>query len=124
MKTLPVAECYAAHRALITEARRLSRQLQRALPDESDLLRFGATCVDLAAQQALAARDDRQAVRGWAECDIGDRQIRIATYRALAHQVITTAEYDDTFATSIRAANARRDEMLRLRRRLRLDAVI
>jgi hypothetical protein len=123
MSTQPLHHCFAVHRELTIIASELARRLGAGF-DDSDLLRLGASCVDIAAQHALAARDEREAIRSWAQCELGDRQIRAATYRALASGRIDNPEYDRTFGAAIVATRVRRDELLRLRRRLRALAVI
>jgi hypothetical protein len=122
--TLPLADCYAAHQELFERATILSRLVAPLNVDESDLLRLGASCVGIGSQQALAARDLREAILGWAECELGDRQIRGATYRAFRSGCIRTRDYDFTFGLAVKATRARRDEMLRLRRQLRQLAII
>jgi hypothetical protein len=122
--TRPLADCYAAHQELFERATVLSRLLAQASTDESDLLRLGASCVGIGSRQALAARDLREAILGWSECELGDRQIRGATYRAYRKGRIRTRDYDFTFGAAIHATRARRDELLRLRRQLRQLAII
>jgi hypothetical protein len=78
----------------------------------------------IASQQAVGAPDERQAIRCWSQCALGERQIRSATYRAMRKQRIQTREYDFTFVLAHRAALAREEELLRLRRRLQLLSVI
>jgi hypothetical protein len=124
MNTEPNRNCFSAHRALVERAGVLSRRLSSDAVDESDLLRLGATCVDLAAQQALGAGSDRDAIRSWLQCERGERQIRSATFRALHNRRIPVEEYDLTFALARQATEARRDEVARLRRQLKLLAII
>jgi hypothetical protein len=118
MATAALHDCFAAHRVLSERAGTLSRALHGSDGDASDLLRLGATCIRLASERALAARDEMIAIRGWRECGLGDQQIRAATYRALRAGLIGTSIYDATFATAIWAARVRSDEIVRLRRRL------
>jgi hypothetical protein len=122
--TRPMVDCFVAHRVLVEHAAGLSRRLERAATDESDLLRLGATCVRIAAEQALAAPDERRAIRAWNECERGERQIRSATYHAFRKGRLDRPAYDQTFGTASHAARARSGELLRLRRRLRQLAVI
>jgi hypothetical protein len=117
-------DCFGAHRVLATHARELSRRLAGVRPGESDLLRLGAGCVQLAAERGLAARDDYRAALAWNECSLGDRQIRAATYRALAAGAIGNREYDHVFCAAIVAARARREELARLRSRLSALALV
>jgi len=126
MNTRPlyVADCFAAHHELADRAHALSRFLRHTNADESDLLRLGAVCLQIASERALGAREEREAIRSWVECEIGDLQIRGATYRALALGHIGNPDYDETFRAASQATRARRDELLRLRRRLRQLAVI
>jgi hypothetical protein len=122
--TRPMVDCFVAHRALVDRASVLSRRLERAATHESDLLRLGASCVRISSEQALAAPDERQAIRAWNECERGERQIRSATYHAFRKGRLDRPAYDETFGTASHAARARRGELLRLRRRLRQLAVI
>jgi hypothetical protein len=122
--TQPLADCFALHCSLVEHAHLLARRLGPVCADQSDRLRLGAGCVSIAAQRALATRDEREAIRSWSECELGDRQIRSATYHALALGRIDNFIYDRTFAAAIEATRARRDEMLRLRRRVRLLSVV
>jgi hypothetical protein len=123
-RPLHASDCFAAHNQLADRAHALSRYLRNENVQESDILRLGAVCLQIAAEQALAAREERQAIRSWVECEIGEMQIRGATYRALAHGHIGNPEYDVTFRAAMKATRARREELLRLRRRLRQLAVI
>jgi len=123
METRPLHDCFAAHRTLSDHAGALSRRLHGRDDDASDLLRLGATCIRLAAERALAAGSEREAIHGWRQCGLGDHQIRAATYRALRGGLIDTATYDATLAVSISAARIRTDELVRLRRRLLIQAL-
>ncbi len=124
METAPLVDCFAMHRGLVLEAQRMSQKLPVCCGSESDMLRLAAGCVSLGAQRALVARDPREAIAGWIECRIGDRQIRHATFRALSQGHIDTRQYDRIFAAAISATRAREDELLRLRRRLHRYALI
>jgi hypothetical protein len=106
------------HRALALEARALARTLICPLPSVRDALRLGAACVELGTSRAAGARDDRDAARGWRDCDGGDKQIRLAVYEALAKGGIASETFDKIFATSAEAERARQDELLAVRRRL------
>jgi hypothetical protein len=123
METRPLHECFAAHRALSESAGSLSRRLHGRDADASDLLRLGAVCIRLAAERALAARHEGEAIHGWRQCSLGDQQIRAATYRALRAGLIDTTTYDRTLALAIAAARSRTDELVRLRRRLLQQAL-
>jgi hypothetical protein len=123
MSTRPLHDCFAAHRTLSEQAGALSRRLHGRDEDSSDLLRLGAACIRLAAERALAAGSEREAIHGWRQCGLGDTQIRAATYRAFRRGLIDTATYDATLATSITASRIRTDELVRLRRRLFIQAL-
>jgi hypothetical protein len=120
--TLPnkegLAHCFAVHRSLAEHAQQLARRLATRSPDAADQLRLGSSCVDIAAQQALAAREERDAIYGWSQCSLGERQIRRATYQALRGGHIETRDYDSTFDAAIAATRARHSEIQRLRRQL------
>jgi hypothetical protein len=113
------AHCFTAHRILVEHAAFLAGRTLRSRPRESDLLRLGAGCVNVASQRALTANDPRPALRAWSECEPGERQIRAATYRLLMLGQIAAEQYDMIFHVATRARQARRDEQLRLRRELR-----
>ena len=114
-----VHACFQAHLALARAAVELAVEIDRRAPEQSDLLRLGAACIHLSAQRALAARDSMVAHRAWNECDPGERQIRLATYRLFVALVIPVARYDALFQTASVAARTRREEQLKLRRELR-----
>ena len=118
------ADCLAAHRRLANAALVLMQRLPLRGDHLADLLRLGASCIQLASNHAFSTRHEREAIRSWAECDLGERQIRSATYHALRNGFIKTPDYDDVFRAAAEATRARRDEMLRLRRQLRQLAVI
>ncbi len=123
MSTRRLHDCFAVHKKLAGSAILLARRLG-SWGHEADQLRLGASCIQIAAERALAAHSEREAILGWSECELGDRQIRGATYRALALGRIGNGEYDETFDAAIVAARIRRDELLRLRRRMRVMTVI
>jgi hypothetical protein len=118
MSTQPLVDCFAAHRSLAENAHDLARALQRRSSEEPALLRLGANCVRLSSEFALVAQKEQEAIRRWHECAHGERQIRSATYWALARKLIGTPEYDWMFETAIHAARARALEVTRLRHRL------
>lgn len=123
LMTQPFGDCFKAQRTLVNAANELSRQLA-GVHAEADLLRLGATCVQLGAERALQARDARIAIRSWHECSLGEKQIRIATYRALRDGCLETEIYDEMFRLCSWAARVREFERQRLRRRLQyLDIV-
>jgi hypothetical protein len=122
--TAPTVNCFAAHRALVDRAALMARHLASSSEDEADLLRLGATCVQIAAEQAVGARNDHEAIRAWSQCELGERQIRVATCAALRKKRIHTLDYDRTFALASQAYQARSNVMLRLRWQLRSAAVI
>jgi hypothetical protein len=117
-------ECLTAQRQLVQLALDLMRRLPLRAENHGDLLRLGATCLSLAAEQAFGEHDDRKAVVLWAQCDAGERQIRSATYHVLRNGFIRNRDYDQIFASAKQARHARHDEMLRLRRRLRQLALV
>jgi hypothetical protein len=118
-----VGQCFQRHRALIDAAMLLHRRLATVHPD-ADLLRLGANCMRIAAHSALQSREVRQTLRDWKECALAERQIRLATYRALRDGAIDAKRYDEVFALARVAARTREDERQRLRRQLlRMDVV-
>jgi hypothetical protein len=121
---LPPVSCFAAHRVLVGEAIALSQRLAHAAPYSSDGLRLGANCIRLSAEQALNARREQDAIRRWNECELGERQIRSNTFRALLAGHIDASVYDHIFAAGMHATRNRRDELTRLRRRIQRDAII
>jgi hypothetical protein len=124
MDTAIIVDCFAMHRGLVDEAHRISRGISHSASADSDLLRLAAGCVSLGARRAIAARDPRDAIGGWNECRLGDRQIRLATYRVLLQGLIDTRQYDRVLAAAISATRAREDELLRLRRHLLRAALV
>jgi hypothetical protein len=72
----------------------------------------------IAAQDALASRDACRTLQRWRECSLAERQIRLATYRALRIGCIKTGTYDHMFRLASKAARVREDERQRLRRQL------
>lgn len=118
-----LSACFGLHRQLADVAASLSRQLQN-LHEDADLLRLGASCIRIAAQEALQASDPRQTLRSWRECALAEQQIRIATYRALRDGCIDKHVYDELFRLAAKVARVREDERLRVRRQLhQLDLV-
>lgn len=115
--TRPMGDCFKAQQALSNAASELARRLQNVHP-EADLLRLGAMCMQIGAQQALQAHDPRVAMRSWRECYLGERQIRLITYRALRDGSIDNRIYDVMFRLASRAARIREDERQRLRRKM------
>jgi hypothetical protein len=115
--TRPLGDCFKTQQALIHAANELARRLHNVHP-EADLLRLGAMCVKLGAEQALQARDPQLAMRGWRECGLGEKQIRLITYRALRDGCIGKSTYDAMFRLAALAARIREDERQRLRRKM------
>ena len=115
--TRPLGDCFKTQQALVHAANELSRRLQNVHP-EADLLRLGAMCIRLGAEQALQARDPQQAMRSWRECGLGERQIRVITYHALRDGCIDKKTYDRMFRLASLAARIREDERQRLRRKM------
>jgi hypothetical protein len=121
--TRPLGDCFGVHRKLYEAAENLARQLYGRHAD-SDLLQLGATCMRIASHDALQASDPRRAIRSWRECLLAERQIRMATFRALRDGCIRVAEYDQMFMLAMLATRIREDERQRLRRKLQyLDLV-
>jgi hypothetical protein len=112
-----VANCFQAHRKVFEVAALLARQLSATFVD-FDLFQLGSACMSIAAERALQTSDPRQALRAWQECTLADRQIRIATYRALRAGCIDNHAYDQIFRLVRKAARFREEERLRLRWRL------
>lgn len=111
------AECFAAHRALWEAAAEVARRL-KTTTEEGGALQLGASCMRLAAEQALAARNGVHALRSWRECILADRQIKIGTYYALRHGTLHSGSYDMLFGLARRAAKLREEERQRIRREL------
>jgi hypothetical protein len=110
-------QCFAVHRKLFEAASSLARTLG-GVYDDADLLSLGANCMRIAALAALAAHEPLDALRSWRECALAERQIRIATYRALRERCIDTDLYDHMFGLAAQASRIREDERQRLRRQL------
>jgi hypothetical protein len=120
----PFVECFQVHREYVDRALALADRLQPTAPRDSADLRHGGASLHLSALQALSTSDEQATVRAWLECELGDQQIRRATYRALRHQAIGSEDYDRLFAAAVRAGSARSEQLLRLRQRLRLMAIV
>lgn len=118
-----LADCFGLHRRLADTATALARRLM-TVHEDADLLVLGANCMRMAAHAALQTTDPRQALRSWRECALAERQIRIATYRALRDGCIENPEYDALFGLAAKVARTREDERQRIRRQLqRMDVV-
>jgi hypothetical protein len=117
MLTRPLGDCFKAQQALVNAANELARRLQGVHP-EADLLRLGAMCIRLGAERALQAREPQVAIRSWRECYLGEKQIRLITYRALRDRCIDIRTYDAMFRLAALAARIREDERQRLRRKM------
>ena len=111
------AECFAAHRQLWEAAAEIGRRL-KTTTEEGSALQLGASCMRLAAEQALQARDGVHALRSWRECILADRQIKIGTYFGLRNGTLDVASYDMLFGLASRAAKIREEERQRIRRQL------
>ncbi len=118
------ASCLAAQRALVQGAKQLLMRLPFDAADAGDLLRLGAACVHFAAERAFMTHHEQEAVRSWKECDLGEKQIRRATFRALKAGHIQNADYDQLFHVANEANRIRQRELTRLRRSLRQNAVV
>jgi hypothetical protein len=119
----PTGECFAAHRVLWEAAAALSRRLSTTT-DEGHLLHLGASCMRLAAEQALQARSHWEALRAWRDCSLADRQIKLAIYFGLRNATVDTGTYDDLFRLSRDVARIREDERQRLRRDLNQRTIV
>jgi len=117
------ADCFAAHRMLWEAAATLARRLSTTT-EEGHLLHLGASCMRLAAEQALQARTERDALRSWRECSLADRQIRIGVYRGLRHNTVDNGTYDDLFRLSKNVGRMREEERQRLRRTLNHHIIV
>lgn len=118
-----LGRCYQRHRELALAAQRLHRELASRHGD-ADLLRLGATCMSVAARNAIESHDDYRTLRSWRECALAERQIRMATFRALRAGCIDNRRYDRMFELATQTARVREDERQRLRRRLLLTNVV
>ncbi len=116
-------DCFAAHRMLWEAAAALSRRLSTST-DEGHLLHLGASCMRLAAEQALQARSNWEALRCWRDCTLADRQIKLAIYYGLRRGTVDTGTYDDLFRLSRDVARIREDERQRLRRELNQRSIV
>jgi hypothetical protein len=116
-------ECFAAHRALSEAAGALARKLTTTT-DEGHLLHLGASCMRIAAEQALQSRNTWQALRSWRECILADRQIKIAIYLALRRGTVENGTYDDLFRMCRNVSCIREEERQRLRRELNNNAIV
>jgi hypothetical protein len=92
--------------------------------DEGHLLHLGASCMRLAAEQALQARSHWEALRAWRDCSLADRQIKLAIYFGLRNATVDTGTYDDLFRLSRDVARIREDERQRLRRDLNQRTIV
>jgi hypothetical protein len=118
-----LAACFGAHRRLFEAAATLGRRLGGVHPD-ADLLHLGASCMKIAAHNALQSNDAWQTARSWHECALAERQIRLATFRALRDRCIETDVYDEIFRMAKQAARIREDERQRLRRQLHRMGIV
>ncbi len=119
MKPAVIVECFSLHLRLCEQTRSVIRLLPISARAEAERLRLAVSCVLVAGERALGARDESEALRSWLECELSERQIRVATYRALRKRAITCADHEAVFAVANRASRARRQLLVRLRRRLR-----
>ena len=110
-------ECFGAHRQVWEAAAALARRL-KTTTQEGSALQLGASCMRLASEQALAARNGVEALRSWRECLLADRQIRLGTYYGLKHRTIDVGSYDMLFGLANRATKMREEERQRIRRQL------
>jgi hypothetical protein len=122
-QAIPIA-CLAGQRSLTRAAQELIQRLPLRAENMIDLLRLGTTCLSIAAEQAFGERDARQAVLLWSQCEAGEKQIRSAIYHALRNGFIKNRDYDELFRIAADARKARQRELNRLRRELRLLALI
>ena len=121
--TRPIGDVFKAQRALIHVARQLSRALTGVHP-EADVLHLGASCMQIAIENTLKTKDPREVMRNWRECGLGEKQIRLITYRALRDGCIDNQTYDAVFRLASQAARIREDERQRQRRKMQyLDIV-
>jgi hypothetical protein len=121
--TQPFGSALNAQRALVRAARELAHALAHDFED-ADLLRLGATCMQIATDSVVQARDLREVIRSWKECALGERQIRLVTYRALKAGCIDNETYDEMFRLATLAAHIRENERQRVRRKIQnLDIV-
>jgi hypothetical protein len=118
------ASCLRAQRALVQAAKQLIQRMPLAAADATDLLRLGLACVHFAAERAFMTHYEQEAVRAWKECELGERQIRRATFRALRAGDIQNQDYDELFRIANQAKRSRERELTRLRQRLHQLAVI
>ncbi|MCU1276514.1 MAG: hypothetical protein JWM53_60 [bacterium] len=115
--------CFAVHRALWEAAAALSRRLSTSTED-GYLLHLGASCMRIASESALQARNENEGLRAWRECILADRQIKLATYLALRRGTIDNGTFDDIFAMAREASRLREEERQRLRRQLNRQIIV
>ncbi len=115
-------ECFEIHKQLGDHTAIVYRRLGTLSPDEADLLRLGASCLKSATYRAITAANEREAVRSWIETEVGECQIRSATYSALRKGQISNLDYDTIFALAASAFRVRQDELARLRRHMQTAA--
>ena len=116
-----------------SRARRMLRSASRAVgsgasavarlstaTDDGYLMHLGASCMRIAAENALQSHDARQTLRSWRECIAGRSadQARDVSARC-ARGAIGNGHYDDIFALAREASRLREHERQRLRRELR-----
>jgi len=116
--------CLSEHRRLAEAALTLGNRLPRHADELLSRFRLAVSCIQIAAEQAFGARQERDAINRWSEVELGEKQIRGATFEALRKGFIDNHEYDELFRVAAAATRARHDETHRLRRRLRQLAVI
>ena len=119
----PYGEFFKSQQALIHAARELSRALSGVHP-EADVLRLGATCMQIAIENLLKTKDAHEMMRCWRECALGEKQIRLVTYRALRDGCISTKTYDEMFGLASLAARIREYERQSQRRRMQYLDII
>ncbi|HEY2744677.1 MAG TPA: hypothetical protein VGL86_08640 [Polyangia bacterium] len=118
-----MAHCFDAHRMLWQTAASLARRLGSTC-DEGQLLHLGASCMRIAAEGALQARNAPEALRSWRECLLAERQIKLATYWALRRGAVDNGTYDDLFALARATACLREEERQRLRRQIQQQTLV
>jgi hypothetical protein len=118
-----MGECFGAHRLLWQTAAALSRKLTTA-HDDGHLMHLGASCMRIAAENALQARTLVEVLRSWRECLLAERQIKLATCMALRRGAVGKGTYDDVFALSQRAARLRETERQRVRREIQAQTLV
>src|SRR5262249_21816131 len=115
----PTAHCRWLHRRLCQTARSLASLLPVRARDDAERLRLAARWMSAAAERAWGTLDASEALRSWLECELSERQIRVASYRALCKLAMTNVDHAAVSEEASQASRARRQLLLRPHQRPR-----